>query len=201
MTLPKTSSKKVLARLADDWRGVSLVEFALISPALLMIFFGVFDLAYQLYATTQLEGSVYRAARSSSIEGGEPIAMDLRVTRAVHQIVPGATVQIRRRVYTDFSEVAQPEDFTDLDNDGLCSEGEPFEDVNGNGQWDSDRGRSGQGGARDAVLYQVRVSYKRPFPAAAFIGMEPTVTASTRTVLRNQPYGRQQRTITVGNCT
>ena len=41
--------------------------------------------------------------------------------------------------------------------------GEPFEDANANGTWDEDRGSDGQGGARDAVLYVVSVSYRRAF--------------------------------------
>ena len=79
--------------------------------------------------------------------------------------------------------------------------GEPFEDANGNGQWDADRGRSGFGGARDAVLYSVNVEYDRFFPIARFIGVSETMDMTVSTVLRNQPYGLQDSGApAVGNC-
>ena len=95
---------------------------------------------------------------------------------------------------------ARPEDFTDINGDGDCNDGEPFEDVNGNGTWDADRGQSGSGGARDAVLYTVTVTYPRMFPYMKILGFSDTVTARARTVLRNQPYGPQNAARRVGNC-
>ena len=105
-----------------------------------------------------------------------------------------------RRAYTDFSDVSQPEDFTDTDNNGRCDNGEPFEDANGNGLYDTDRGIDGIGSARDAVLYTVTVRYPRAFPVMSLLGFEKTVTAQARTVLRNQPYGNQHVSSGVGTC-
>ena len=56
------------------------------------------------------------------------------------------------------------------------------------------------GGARDAVLYTVTVSYPRAFPVMKLLGFSNTVTARARTVLRNQPYGAQNKTAPIGNC-
>jgi len=56
------------------------------------------------------------------------------------------------------------------------------------------------GSARDAVLYSVTVSYPRAFPIMKLLGFSPTVTTRSRTVLRNQPYGPQNRAMPVGNC-
>ncbi len=106
-----------------------------------------------------------------------------------------------RKAYSNFSDVKAPEDFTDLNGDGRCNAGEPFEDVNGNRAWDADRGKAGGGGARDAVLYTVRVSYPRAFPIYRFIGMSDTQVVESSTVLRNQPYDKQAAvTPTIGNC-
>jgi hypothetical protein len=98
---------------------------------------------------------------------------------------------------------SQPEDYNDVDGDGSCNNGEPFEDLNNNGNWDADRGTAGQGGARDAVLYNVTISYPRLFPVARLIpGQSDTFTMTATTVLRNQPYGLQNETTpTTGNCT
>lgn len=187
--------------LHHDERGATVVEFALVLPVLLLALFGLFDLSYNMYTASMLHGAIQKASRDASIEGAAPAQLDARVADAVHAIAPGAAIDFERKSYADFSDVARAEDFTDTNGDGLCSNGEPFEDVNGNGTWDSDRGVTGQGGARDAVLYTVEVTYPRMFPIAGFANIPDTYTATARTVLRNQPWGLQQvARPTVRNC-
>ncbi len=194
-----------LVRLKADTAGVSAVEFALIAPVLLMMVMGIFDLGHNMYTTSMLQGAIQQSARNSTIEGAasNPAALDAIVTTAVRAISPNSTLQFGRSAYTNFSDVGQAEDFTDSDNDEICNNGEPFEDANGNGQWDTDQGIAGQGGARDAVLYTVIVSYPRMFPIARLIpGQTDTFTMQSQTVLRNQPYGLQKGdSIATGNCT
>ena len=189
--------------LARDERGVTVVEFALIAPALMTILLGVFDVGYNLYTASVLDGAAQKAARDSSLEGAETkgLAIDDKVREAVHRVVPGAEVTFDRRAYRDYSDIHRPEEFTDVDDDGACDNDEPFEDINGNGVWDSDRGVDAMGGARDAVLYTVTVSYPRAFPLMHLLGLPDQVTSQTQTVLRNQPYGSQDRTVKVGQCT
>lgn len=189
-------------RLVRDVRGGAAIEFAIIAPALLTVLLGLMDIGYNLYAATLLEGAMHKAGRDSTIEGAESrgLAIDNRVRDAVGGIVPNAAVAFSRRAYIDYSEVERPEEFTDTNEDGACNDGEPFEDVNGNGTWDEDRGRDTMGGARDAVLYTVTVTYPRAFPVMKLLGFSPTVTARARTVLRNQPYGPQNQATAVGNC-
>ncbi len=122
------------------------------------------------------------------------------MTNAVHDIAPNATLTFDRKAYANFSDVSSPEDYSDLNGNGVCDNGEPFEDVNGNKAWDRDRGKSGGGGARDAVLYTVRVSYPRAFPIGRFIGLADTHQLETSTVLRNQPWDQQETATTVRNC-
>lgn len=194
--------KGTLTRLARDEEGATLVEFAMLSPVLLTLLLGLFDLGYNIYTKTQLEGAIQKAARDSTIEGaaGREAIIDARVKAAVHDISPQATVAFSRRAYSNFSDVSQPEDFTDVNSDGLCNDGEPYEDANGNGKWDSDRGSVGFGGARDAVLYTVSVSYPRAFPVSTLIGLDPVQTTQSTTVLRNQPYSQQPEASLVQNC-
>jgi len=109
-------------------------------------------------------------------------------------------VAFTRTSYASFSDVGRPEDFTDVNSDGACNNGEPYEDANGNGKWDADQGKSGQGGSRDAVLYEVQVTYPRPFPVMAIFGMSPNYTLTSRTVLRNQPYDLTKTPAAVLNC-
>jgi Flp pilus assembly protein TadG len=191
-----------LLSLAGDRRGATAVEFAIIAPALLMVLLGVFDTAYNLYTTSVLDGAAQKAARDSTIEGAETkgLAIDDKVAAAVHNVMPNADVTFDRRAYRDYSDVRRPEDYTDVDKDGACDNNEPFEDLNGNGVWDSDRGSDTMGGARDAVLYTVTVSYPRAFPLMHLLGLPETVSSQTQTVLRNQPYGTQSRAVNVGQC-
>lgn len=191
----------VRALLRND-RGTSLVEFALIAPVLLMLLLGMFELGYNFYMQSQLQGAVQRAARDSTVQtaNGKTGAVDARVAAAVRNIVPNATLAFTRRSYASFRDVHRAEDFTDIDKNGACNEGEPFEDANGNSIWDQDRGAAGGGGARDAVLYIVKVSYPRAFGAAQIVGLPPTFTTEATTVLRNQPWDAQEVVAEVGHC-
>ncbi|AKM07059.1 TadE/TadG family type IV pilus assembly protein [Pelagerythrobacter marensis] len=185
-----------------DSSGAALVEFALVSPVLLLLILGIFDMGYNYYIQSQLQGAVQKAARDSTIEGaaGRSTTIDARVERAVRQIVPSADVDFSRKSYSSFTDVGRAEEFSDIDGNGTCNDGEPFEDANDNGVWDRDRGADGFGGARDAVLYVVTVSYQRAFGVTSLIGVPATFTTNATTVLRNQPYSEQSTVATVGQC-
>lgn len=192
------------AHLLRDEGGATAVEFALIAPALLTMLFGLFDLGHNMYTAQMLQGAIQKAARDSTIESAATSSaqLDSMVTKAVRAIAPGAALTFTRKSYSNFTSVARPEDYSDLNSSGICDNGEAFEDANGNGRWDKDMGRDGFGGARDAVLYTVSVTYDRLFPIAAFIpGQTRTITLATATVLRNQPYGQQGQMLPKsGNC-
>ena len=180
------------ADVIRDTSGVTIIEFALISPVLMIMLFGLLDLAHSMYTAQMLQGAIQKAARDSTIEGASTSAttLDGRVSTAVLAIAPGSTLSFSRKSYANFTSVARPENFDDLNSNGTCDSGEAFEDANKNGTWDKDIGKSGFGGARDAVLYTVTVAYKRLFPIAAFIpGQAKTITMTATNVLRNQPYG------------
>ncbi len=191
-----------LRALRRDERGATLVEFALVAPVLLLTLLGLFEMGYNYYIQAQLQGAIQKAARDSTIETamGKTSEIDDRVENAVHMIVPGAKVGFSRTSYTNFTDVAEPEDFTDIDGNGTCSDGEPFEDANANGTWDQDRGKLGQGGARDAVLYVVSVTYRRMFGVARLIGFPEMFTTEATTVVRNQPFGDQTIAAVAGTC-
>ena len=193
-----------IQRLLRDKSGTSLVEFALVAPTLLLVIMGIFDVSYTMYTATQLQGAVQKAARDSTLEDGytNMVAIDARVTTAVHELSSTADITFDRKSYSNFSNVAQPEDWTDSDGNGVCDDGEAFEDVNDNGSWDADMGASGLGGARDAVLYTVTIEYDRAFPLGKMIGLPPRQQTVASTVLRNQPWTTQSTAPpTVGSCT
>ena len=192
----------VAPRVIHDRSGATVVEFALIAPVLLLILMGLFDIGYNMWATTMLQGSLQQAARASTLEGAETqiTSIDSIISSAVHRVVPEATVTFVRKSYTNFSDVGTPEDYTDANKNNACDNNEPYEDANGNGTWDVDRGKIGNGGARDAVLYTVTMSYPRAFPLTEMIGLPARVSTAATTVLRNQPFKKQETSSAVGYC-
>jgi Flp pilus assembly protein TadG len=192
-----------LPAIVRDDSGATIVEFAMVAPVLLLTIMGMFDLAHNMYVASVLQGAIQKAARNSTIEGASTsqATIDARVTDTVRTVIKGATVTFGRKSYSSFSAVGQPEDYNDVDGNSTCNNNETYEDANGNGTWDADPGITGFGSARDAVLYEVTVTYPRLFPMAKLIGLPANVTTKTATVLRNQPYGSSSSaTVTTGKC-
>lgn len=178
----------LVSSLRQDTQGATFVEFALISPVLLIALMGGMDLAFNAYASTVLRGAVADAARGSTIMNADGGALDGDVRDQVRSVLPSVALTFDRKAYATFSEVNSPEDFTDVDGDGSCTAGEPFEDANGNGTYDLDRSVSGMGSARDVVEYTVTMSYDRLFPAPGLIGLPDRFETSATSLVRNQPY-------------
>jgi len=203
------SRRNVPHELVGSQTGITLVEFGIVAPVLCVMLLGAFDMAHTLYARSVLEGTLQKAARDASLEAGTDAAVraviDQKVRDQVAPLVGDADIRFSRRFYRTFSDAAaaRAETWTDSDSNGSCDNGEPYDDENNNGVWDSDGGNDGQGGAKDATLYTVRVSYPRFFPIYNLIGGSNTARLSASTVLRNQPYGDQgsYEAPQVRNCT
>lgn len=213
MTRPRSngSISQVLRQLSANERGATIVEFAMVAPVMGIMLLGAFDVAHTLYMRAVLQGIVQKVSRDSTLESGldsaQQTTLDDRVRTQAKALANNATVTITRQWYRSFSNAAMTkfEPFTDTNGNGTCdgpsgaTPGEPYEDNNNNGRWDSTGGNSGQGGAKDAVVYTVTVSYPRFFPIYKVIGGSDTTAVSAATVLRNQPYG-DQGAPTVRNC-
>jgi hypothetical protein len=179
--------------IGSDAKGVTAVEFALITPVLLAMLMGFLDLGYNMWARSVLYGAVQKAGRDSALESGvaQQSALDTKVTAMVRTVARNATLTFSRQNYEAFAKVGKPEDFTDHNGNGLRDPGECYTDSNGNGHWDADRGIGGQGGADDVTKYTVRMEYPRIFPLAKMIGLPEKQSAEATTVLKNQPYTGQ----------
>lgn len=179
-------------RFARDRRGVTVVEFAIVTPVLCTLLMGLCDLMYQSYAQSILDGAMYKAGRDSALENNVRSAaeIDAKVQDIVSVLGPNMKFVPERRSYSSFLMV-KPENFTDKNGNGRRDPGECFDDVNGNKQWDADPGRQSQGGANDVTRYTMTVTYNRLFPVAGLIGLPPTQTIVGETLLKNQPYKTQ----------
>lgn len=204
-----------LTRLLRREEGVTIVEFGLIAPALMILLLGALDIGHTLYMQSVLQGAVQKAARDGSLEsasGTDPAyrnALDAMVEGQLLELNKIAKVSFKRRFYRTFSDAAaaKHEEFTDATSgpykNGICDHGEPYVDANNNGVWDADGGDSvDHAGARDNVVYTVTISYPRMFPLDKLVGGSGVTQLSAVTVLANQPYGSQGHYTapTVRNC-
>lgn len=183
--------------LARNKAGATVIEFAIVAPVLCLTLLGAFDVAHTLYTRAALQGIVQKIARDSALESGSGSsaqnALDDKVRGQAKALANNAQVEVTRRFYRTFTDAAaaRAEIWTDTNGNGTCDEEEPYEDANRNGAWDADGGDAGQGGAKDATLYTVAVTYPRLFPFYNVAGGSRTTKITASTVLRNQPYSDQ----------
>jgi Flp pilus assembly protein TadG len=183
-------------QLRRDHRGVTIVEFALVVPVMLLLFMGLMEICYQGYVGSVLSGAVRKAGRDAGIQGGQQnwSAIDKAVMAQVNLVAKTAViVTSTHQSYASFTNVAVPEPFSDTNGNGKYdSASECFTDINGNGVWDTDQGVGGsQGGASDVAVYTLTIQYPRLFPLARMMGWSANEVLSSTTILKNQPYTTQ----------
>lgn len=183
------------ARLLGCARGVSVIEFALAAPVLLLVITMLLEFAMMMFVQALLEGGLREAARYG-VTGYTSVGMtredEIRATVAANMagLVDMSTATVTERVYPGFSDIGKPEPFTDLNGNGVYDPGEPFTDVNGNGTWDADMGKSGPGGPGDIVLYTVKITYRPITPVLLpLFGTDGRIPLEASVVVRNEPYG------------
>ena len=204
--MPRAAAPRRFLRVfSRDEKGATVVEFALVAPVMGLVLLGAFDVGHTIYMRSVLQGVVQKVARDATLESGLTTstqdALDAKVRSQVRALANNSTITITRKYYRTFSNAAaaQFEPYTDTNGNGTCNGGEPYQDNNNNGTWDASGGNTGAGGAKDAVLYTVTVSYPRFFPIYRVVGGSNTTVITGSTVLRNQPYG-DQAVPTVRNC-
>ena len=188
-------------RLHSSISGVTAIEFAIVAPVFLILVFAVCDIGQMLYARALLGGAVEDAARAGTTETVDTDSIDAAVEAVVRPIVPSAVFTFSRESYSDFTDVGRPEKFTDSNSNGTCDNSEAYIDENGNGQWDADVGKSGNGGADDIVLYSVTATYTPLIAVPLLPKSTSDITISARAVRKNQPFTTQSSySTTAGTC-
>ncbi|WP_226633296.1 TadE/TadG family type IV pilus assembly protein [Novosphingobium profundi] len=192
----------LLRRLRRDRSGVTAVEFGLLIGPLMVLLTGAFDLGYQSYVLSVLQGTLSDAARRASVE--EPEFMtegdttEERVAAQIRQqlasIAPNANPQITIKNYYEFSGIGNAEKLmTDVNGNGRFDyyDGDCWLDSNGNGEYDLDAGRGGIGGANDIAFYEATIEVDRLLPVHLFTGGDAAVSLTAKSAFRNQPYSAQ----------
>lgn len=189
-----------LGRLRRDRHGVAAIEFAMISPVLLVLTFGSIEIAHMLNVQVTLDGAVAEAARQAAVrlndsEDDRDAVMRRYITHymSAHPMAAGGQVTISTTVYRTFGS-SYPEGYTDSNENGRYDgpspgvAGEPFQDRNRNGVRDLAVPVTGKlGGPGDVV------SYTAEYPSALYFDFFTVITGSTgftlkaTTVLRNEP--------------
>nr|WP_276046705.1 MULTISPECIES: TadE family protein [unclassified Sphingomonas] len=174
-------------------RGVTIVEFAIVAPCLMLIMMGLLSLGLRAYIGIQLQGALEQAARQVTVGTTTTTAMVTASVKAqVNRIMPRASVTVVPTSYYDFAHVGKPEPITtDTAPLGTYNTGDCFQDLNGNGTWDADAGSSGTGGSDDIVYYTATLTYADPLPVKRLLGFPATTTVSGTTMMKNQPYASQ----------
>ncbi len=194
-----------LPRIISHDDGASAAEFAVVLPLLLVMVMGFMNIGQQFYAQSLLEGAMQEAARKSSMESASDVAkkalIDESVMSSVKPIVGSkATFQFNRQAFYNYRTAeTKAEEYSDSNNNGLCDNNEPFEDIDGNGTWTSNYSESGQGGAKDVMIYTVQLEFQRFFPILDKVGFDDKAKIEAQTLLKNQPYSGQKKP-EVGNC-
>lgn len=186
-------SHAFVRHLGADARGVTVIEFAMIAPVMLLLIMGLGDLGYKVYVESILVGAIQKSGRDATIQGsGNNVAeLDRAVVDAVRDVAPSVTYVSSRKNYSRFADIS-PERFVDANGNGVYDAAtECFTDVNGTKTWDADPGATGQGGANDVTVYTLTIEYPRLFPMYYFLGWSALDTASATTILKNQPYASQ----------
>ena len=192
------SRPMLLRALRRDAKGATIVEFALVVPVLSMLLLGTLDLGYRSYVTSIVQGALHEAARMATVGGVSTSQIQTHVQNRLRDFSRNATITTTTRSYSDYSGVKVAETITnDTAPIGTYNPGDCFQDANGNGVWDSDRGRSGTGNSEDVVYFEVTMSYPHIVPVGRLFGWSSNITTTQNTVLRNQPYAARNNSVTI----
>ena len=186
--------------LSKDTRGATIIEFAIILPAMLTLICGTIELGHMILARQVLEGAVVEAARkaTASLETNESqrnviMRTSIESQMALFPTAPGQQINIATTVYADFS-TAYPETYEDSNHNGQYDAGEPYVDRNQNGHWDNATPKAGTlGGPGDVVSYTVTFPKRLLFAyVGRFIGhSNGVIPLKATTVVRNEAVVRK----------
>ena len=111
------------------------------------------------------------------------------VQEHTHNLIQVSSDNVTFKVYGDYDMIGNEEPFEDDNGNGEWDEGEAFTDWNGNGSWDSDPGVTGSGGSGDIVLYQVEYQWEFLTPIfKVFGGDDGRLDLTASIAVRNEPW-------------
>ena len=172
-----------------------MVEFGLAAPVAILAMVGLIELGTMMFVNSLVEGALREAARFG-ITGFSPagVSREDRILQIVAEHTNGLvdmnTATVSQLIYPGFGAVGQPEPFDDAPPaNGVYDLGESFQDVNGNGEWDSDMGAAGAGGPGAVVLYTIEIDWPALTPLfSPFMGENGKIRMAASVAVRNEPF-------------
>jgi len=184
-------ARAFLKRFRKDRRGAAALEFALVAGPLCLTLLALTDLAYRVYVTAVVEGTVHRAARLATVGDKKGSDIDDYVREQLSRFT-SSEIQISKTNYYEFSGIGKSEKLvTDTPPLGIWNIGDCYEDLDDDGQWDPVAGRDGLGSSDDIVYYRISFTYPRLVPLGILLGWSNEQTVEANTVMRNQPFASQ----------
>jgi TadE-like protein len=183
--------------IVREEEGATLLEFAFVAPVFFMMIFGALDIGYSVYIRSVAAGVLESSARAGSLEGATPSQITDGIRQKIYKIVPKSSrnaqdVLVTTKSYTDYSRIDSAEKISvDNNKDGVLDPGDCWIDEDGDGEFGTNEGLNSMGGADDSVYYSVDIKTKALFPLNAMLGLSDTRTLSVKTLVINQPFGRQ----------
>lgn len=185
---------RLLKRFRRDADGAAAVEFAMIGTVLTFFVMGVVELGLMMAAQGMLDNVVFSAARvgkTGYAQSGKTQAQTITqaVTKAASDYIDPTKIVITSKSYAKYENIGQPEPFTDTNKNGKREASEDFIDLNGNGKFDLDQGKSGYGAAEEIVTYTATIDWQLyTFGFKQMIGKGGVVPLKSQIVVRNEPY-------------
>lgn len=195
--IPLYSPGCVLYRVISGFRraqeGMTSVEFALIVPVFVLLVMGIVEFSMIMFTSAVMESatnSTSRLGKTGYVPPGQSREQAIRnnITARTTGLLDPTKITINTYVYETLNRIGEPEPCISPPRTPCGgTAGVNFVDINGNGRWDADMARSGQGGAGDIVVYTAQYPWQVVTPVvSAIIGR--VFTISTRTVVKNEPF-------------
>ena len=185
-------------RFGRDTKGAALTEFGLIIVPLMVVLLGAFDLGYESYARSVLQGAVNQTARMAMVEDpqfeAEGSTLEERIQNRIKDRMdgidgPNPEYTFEQTSYYDFTSVGNAERLiTDVNGNGAYDDGDCWQDYNENGTYDTDAGQTGRGDADDVIYYRVTLERPRIVPVMTLIGVPDHYRLTAQAAFRTQPY-------------
>lgn len=184
----------LLKRLARHEDGIAALEFAIISPVLMLLVMGTMEVALILTAQVLMESATYSASRVGktgqvATDSTREATIKNEIARIGGLLMEPSKIVVTSTYYNNFDEIEKPEPFEDNNSNGKRDNGEPFTDWNGNGKYDLVSGDAGYGAREKVVVYTSSYDWTLFTPLISrFLGTDGKMTISARAVVRNEPY-------------
>lgn len=181
-----------------DERGAAIMEFGFVAPVMFLMIMAGFDAGYSIYLRSVASGTLEARARAASLDGATESQFDEEIREAMYDVLPAYaegddSIILTKRNYTDYSRIDAAEKITsDANSNGVLDIGDCWLDEDGNGEYGTNEGADGLGGADDGVYYTVTLQFPRLFPLASMIGLPEEQSVTVKTLVINQPYGTQE---------